>query len=286
MVPSESQPAGYEPPRSILRLLRAGSDVQASALANPWFAGDHTKAIVVDEQTAFVGGMNIGREYRYDWHDLMIEVEGPVVSAISAEFAQAWAGSKRFSDFRRKKAAAKGVRATTADYPVRLLHTRAGDSQILRAQRAAIRRARRHIFIETPYLTSDSLIYELVRARRRGVDVRVILPAKGDSAIIHKNHATAINRMVKHGIRVYLYPGMSHLKAAIYDGWACVGSANLDNLSLRVNREMNLATSHAPAVRALMERVFEPDMERATELTEPVPTDWTHFFAELVADGL
>ena len=169
---------------------------------------------------------------------------------------------------------------------MRLLHTRPGDSQILHAQRAAIRRAQSRIYIETPYLTSDALIFELARARHRGVDVRVILPAKGDSEMVNKNHATAINRMRKHGIRVYLYPGMSHLKAAVYDGWACVGSANLDNLSLRVNREMNLATSHAPAVNRLVERVLEPDMKRATEVTERIPTDISHFWAELISDGL
>ena len=105
-------------------------------------------------------------------------------------------------------------------------------------------------------------------------------------ATINKSHATAINKMRKHGIRVYVYPGMSHLKVAVYDGWACFGSANLDNLSLRVNREMNIATSHAPAVDALMERVFEPDMEHATDVTKPLPTNLSHFFAELVADGL
>ena len=286
MVQSESQPAGHEFPRSIVRHLRDGSQVEARALANPWFAGDHTKAIVIDGRTAFVGGMNIGREYRYDWHDLMVELEGPVVSAVAREFARTWAGSKRFGDFRRKETASNAAPATAADYPVRLLYTRPGDSQILHAQRAAIRRARSRIYIETPYLTSDSLIYELARARRRGVDVRVILPTKGDSEMVNKNHATAINRMLKNGIRVYLYPGMSHLKAAVYDGWACMGSANLDNLSLRVNREMNLATSHAPAVRKLVERVFEPDMERSTEITEPVPTDLSHFFAELISDGL
>ncbi len=285
-VRSESEPAGHVAPRSILRHLRDGSNVDARGLSNTWFAGDHTKAIVIDERTAFVGGMNVGREYRYDWHDLMAELEGPVVSDISDAFARAWKGTQRFSDFRPTKTLARRADATAGDYSIRLLQTRPGDSQILRAQRAAIRRAQSHIYIATPYLTNDELLYELARARRRGVDVRVILPAKGDSALINKSHATAINKMLKHGIRVYLYPGMSHLKAAIYDGWACFGSANLDNLSLRVNREMNIATSHPPAVAALMERVFEPDMERATEVTKRLPTNLSHFFVELVADGL
>ncbi|MHC4849825.1 MAG: phospholipase D-like domain-containing protein [Planctomycetota bacterium] len=286
MAHSESLPAGHKPPPCILRYLRDGSDVAARALDNPWFAGDHTKAIVIDNEVAFMGGMNIGREYRYDWHDLMVELTGPVVAEIGGEFEHAWAGSESFGDFRRKPRNGRGAAATDQDYPVRLLYTRPGDSQILKTQLAAIRAARDRIYIETPYLTSDTVIFELARARRRGVDVRVILPAKGDSAIINKNHAHAANAMLKHGIRVYIYPGMSHLKAAVYDGWACIGSANMDNLSLRVNREMNIATSHAPAVERLVERVFEPDLERSQEMTEPVKTDLSHFFAELLSDGL
>jgi cardiolipin synthase len=286
MAHSASLPAGHKPPPCVLRYMRDGSNVAARAQDNTWFAGDHTKTIVIDKQVAFVGGMNIGREYRYDWHDLMVELTGPVVSRIDSDFERAWVGSDSFGDFRSKPGKAAPAAAGATDYPVRLLRTRPGDSQILKAQVAAIRNARSRIYVETPYLTSDTVIYELARARRRGVDVRVILPAEGDSALINKNHTHAANAMLKHGIRVYIYPGMSHLKAAVYDGWACIGSANMDNLSLRVNREMNIATSHAPAVQELVARVFEPDFERATELTEPTKTNFSHFFAEFVSDGL
>jgi len=286
MAHSPSLPAEHQPPRDIFAYLRRDSQVSARALTNPWLAGDHSKSIIVDERIAFVGGMNIGREYRYDWHDMMIEVRGPIVTAISNEFERTWVAAKQFSEFRRKSRPARSPLATADDYPVRLLFTRPGDSQIKRAQLAAIRRARSYVYIEPSYLTSDAVVYELVRARRRGVDVRVILPAKGDSAIVNKNHAVTMNALLKRGVRVYIYPGMSHLKAAVFDGWACLGSANMDHLSLRVNREMNIATSHPAAVRALIERVFEPDIARSFELTEPVPTGLWHLFAEFLADGL
>ncbi len=286
MAQSPSLPAEYQPPRDIFKYLRRDSRVSVRALTNPWLAGDHSKSIIVDERIAFVGGMNIGREYRYDWHDMMIEVRGPIVTAISNEFERTWVAAKRFAEFRRKSSPARSPLATAADYPVRLLFTRPGDSQIKRAQIAAIRRARSYVYMEPSYLTSDAVVYELIRARRRGVDVRVILPAKGDSAIVNKNHAVTMNALLKRGVRVYIYPGMSHLKAAVFDGWACLGSANMDHLSLRVNREMNIATSHPAAVRALIERVFEPDIARSFELTEPVPTGLWHFFAEFLADGM
>jgi len=46
--------------------------------------GDHVKTIVLDKKVAFTGGMNIAREYRYDWHDMMMELHGPVVDVLQA----------------------------------------------------------------------------------------------------------------------------------------------------------------------------------------------------------
>lgn len=287
-VQSPSLPPDHEPPWSIVHYLEHGSAVRVRSVSNPWLAGDHTKSIIVDGRVAFVGGMNIGREYRYDWHDLMVEVEGPVVGQISEDFERAWVAAGMFGDLRRLFHGRAGEASTGQpnDYPLRLLYTRPGDAQILRAQIAAIRTARQRIFLQNPYLTSDAILYELVKARRRGVDVRVILPYRTDSGLITRSNALVANAMQRYGIRVYIYPGMSHLKAAVYDGWACLGSANFDNLSLRVNREMNLATSHAPAVEALLAQVFDPDFAAAVELTEPLPNNWLHYLAELLADPL
>lgn len=169
---------------------------------------------------------------------------------------------------------------------MRLLYTRPGDSQILRAQIAATRQARQSIYLQYPYITSDAMLYELVKARRRGVDVRVIIPYRIDNEVITRSNVLAANAMLRNGIRVYIYPGMSHLKAAIYDGWICLGSANMDNLSLRTNREMNLATSHPSAVDALREQVFHVDMENSVELTSPLPSNWLDYLNELMADSL
>ena len=283
-----SQPPGHEPEFSIVRYLEQDSAVRVRTVPNVWLTGDHTKTVLIDNRVAFLGGMNIGREYRYDWHDLMVEVEGPVVSEIGNDFERAWIAAGLLGDLRQMFFREQGhdVLPGESDYPVRLLFTRPGDAQIMRAQIAATRNARQHIFLENPYITSDAMLYELVKARRRGVDVRVIMPYESDSGLITRSNVLAANAMLRNGIRVYIYPGMSHLKAAIYDGWACLGSANMDNLSLRMNREMNLATSHPAAVDELFARVFAPDMERAVELTEPLPSNWTDYLAELLADSL
>jgi len=90
--------------------------------------------------------------------------------------------------------------------------------------------------------------------------------------------------MLKNGIRVYQYPGMSHVKAAIFDGWACVGSANFDKLSFQVNREVNLATSHEPVVNELLDQLFIPDLAQSTEITESLDVTVQAHLLEMVVD--
>ncbi len=287
-VAPDSMPRIFNPPRSMERYLERNSNVSVRVQSNPWLTGDHTKAFIIDRQTAFVGGMNIGREYRFDWHDLMMEVRGPVVEEIEREFDKAWSRAGFFGDFeylvqslRPKEKVEAGV-----GHPVRVLYTKSGDSQIYRAQLAAIRAAQRYIYIHSPYFSDDQFLVELVRARRRGVDVRVILPTSDDSPIMGQSNRLAANALFRRGVRVYRFPGFSHVKAAIYDGWACLGSANLDKMSLRVNMELNLATSNRNVVEALERQLFVPDFEKSAEMTEPLEEDWSYYLAELLADQL
>ena len=140
---------------------------------------------------------------------------------------------------------------------IRPLYTRPADPQILRAQLAAMRAARREILIEQAYVSDDEIVAALVAARRRGVDVRVILPTRGDSGFMNSANLIATRAFLRNGVRVYAYPGMTHVKAALYDGWAIVGSANFDKLSLRVNGETSVATSDPAFVAALRRDLFD-----------------------------
>jgi cardiolipin synthase len=177
-------------------------------------------------------------------------------------------------------------REVGSGYALRMLVTKPGNSEILRSQLAAIRAAEGYIYIQNPYFSDDRILTALIEARRRGVDVRVILPSRGDSKIMDSSNVVAANTLFQQGVRVFIYPGFSHVKAAIFDGWACLGSANLDKLSLRVNEEMNLATSHPPTVAALMARVFDVDFAKSTEMTEPLRQNLGHRLAALIANQL
>lgn len=284
----ESLPDDYKHPLSMHAYIERDSDVRVRNMTNPWFTGDHTKTTIIDGKTAFVGGMNIGREYRYEWHDMMMEVTGPVVDQLQFESDKAWSRGGLFGDFANAARFLRGKheRADRDGYPVRILQTRNFNSQIHRAQIAAIQNAKRRILIENAYFSDDRTIYELAKARRRGVDVRVIIPSRGNHGPLNASNKITINTLLKHGIRVYAYPGMSHIKAALYDGWMCVGSANFDKLSLKVNKELNLATSDPETVSALLRKVFIPDLLASQEITRPLDVTPATHLIEIAVDEL
>ncbi|UCH40948.1 MAG: phosphatidylserine/phosphatidylglycerophosphate/cardiolipin synthase family protein, partial [Gammaproteobacteria bacterium] len=275
-------------PPSVRLFLESDSEVKVRQKANPWFTGDHIKSFIVDQQVAYVGGMNIGREYRYDWHDMMMELRGPVVDKLAREFDISWRHAGPLGDLGYLAGRASSLEARNQErgYPLRLLLTGLGNYEIYNAQIEAIRRAQNHIYIQNAYFTDDRMLRELVFARRRGVDVRVVVPMETDHGPITRSNVLAANVMLENGIRVYIYPGFSHVKAAIYDGWACLGSANFDRLSLRLNRELNIASSDSGLVEQLQQQLFDVDFQASPELTEPIPDRWVDHLVELVSDYL
>jgi cardiolipin synthase len=294
MAAGQDRPAGASaggPGFSTTSYLASGSGVEVRESPNPWFTSDHTKTILVDGRRAFLGGMNIGHEYRRVWHDMMVAVEGPVVGRLQRDFELAWAHAGLGGDLAYALEALAPDRsdagpARTDHVPLRPLYTKIWDPQILRAQTEAMRRARRRIWVEQPYLADDSMIGAMIEARERGVDVRVVLPTRGDSGFMNSANLIAAAALVRRGVRVYVYPGMTHVKAAVYDGWACVGSANFDKLSLRVNQETDLGTSDPGFVGRLCRELFETDFARSREMTGPPPVGWDTYIAAFVATQL
>jgi len=287
--PAGPMRVGFEAPASIFEYLGRGSDVRVLASPNPWLTSDHTKTIFVDRRIVFLGGMNIGREYRYEWHDLMAEIDGPIVRTLAKDFTEQWDHAAKGDiellleslSTRADDAPDEPSAAHTAE--LRPLYTRTGKPEILNAQLAAMQAARRLIYIEQPYLSDDEILSELIDARRRGVDVRVILPGRDDSGFMTNANLVATNLLLKHGVRVFAYPGVTHLKAAIYDGWACFGSANMDQLSLRVNQEVDLGTSSPGVVARLRHDLFETDFARSREITKVRSLGWGVYLSDFLA---
>ena len=99
------------------------------------------------------------------------------------------------------------------------------------------------------------------------------------------NLSTA-NGLIRAGAKVFQYPKMTHLKAMICDDWACVGSANFDTLSMRINRELNLAFSHQASVEGLYKTVFQPDFSRSRRVGLAETESMAGGIAETIADQL
>ncbi len=281
-------PEDFEAPLAITNYLESESEVQVRSADNPWATGDHSKTTIIDSDHAYIGGMNIGREYRWEWHDMMMRVEGSIVSYIEREFDKTWAYRGVMGDFVLASTTLNNPMPASeqVDHPIRPLLTLPRRSEIYKAQVEAIRNSQSYIYLQNAYLSDAVIIHELAKARLRGVDVRVIIPMEGNHGVMNGNNVVAANKLLKYGVRVFAYPGMSHIKAAIYDGWACVGSANFDKLSFQVNKEMNLGSSDPTFVRDLIDKVFDPDFEAAAELTEPLPAGWKNTFASIVASQL
>jgi len=267
--PDTPAPAGFTPPAEIVDYLREGSRVKVRRALNPWLVSDHTKLFVFDHERAYLGGMNIGREYRSEWHDLMARVEGPIVSPLQREFTRAWRKAGPWGDLALiRNPIHRDPPPLRSGIPLRILRTDTvvGRYDVLKATRYAIRASRKRIWVENPYFAADDIEDELVAAARRGVDVRVILPKRGDSTIMDTANLAAARHLMAAGVKVIRYPGMTHMKVMMCDGWATFGSANLDTLSMRINRELNLAFTDPKTIKALENAVFVPDFKRSTPL--------------------
>jgi len=126
------------------------------------------------------------------------------------------------------------------------------------------------IDIQTPYFLPDrALRRALVRAARRGVRVRVIVPGKySDQRLVRLASRRMYREMLAGGIRLFEYrPAMTHVKALIVDdAWAVIGTTNVDNRSFEHNDEINVAFRETE-VTARLRRDFESDLAASDEIT-------------------
>ena len=133
----------------------------------------------------------------------------------------------------------------------------------------AIDRASRHIYLTHAYLIPDAdMLGALMRAARRGVDVRIIVPAESNHIVADWLSRGFYGQMLRAGIRLFLFQGaMVHAKTATIDGqWSTIGTANIDRLSLLGNYEINMEVFSAD-VAAQMEEIFSVDSSNTLELT-------------------
>lgn len=228
---------------------------------------DHRKLLVIDHDAAFVGGYNIGSLYATDWRDTHARLTGDIVWDMRNAFIDYWnlfAGPARpalpdaGSDHWQPEIRVHRNLPRLLVYPIRNMYL------------DAIDRAAHHIFLTHAYLIPDAdMLAALMNAARRGVDVRIIVPAESNHIVADWLSRGFYGQLLRSGVRLLLYQGaMVHAKTATIDGqWSTVGTANIDRLSLLGNYEINIEVFSRDVAQQL-EAIFATDSSNSVELTE------------------
>lgn len=209
---------------------------------------NHRKLVAVDGDVCFHGGVNIGDEYLGlnpeigPWRDTNVRIRGPAVNLSCLHFIKDWTYSqKKAIDVDFPKVTAEG------ETNVFILNSAPmGDrSEVLLQHLELINNAKERLWISNPYLVPpQSIVDALMVAAIRGVDVRILVPAKGDNPFVSLTAELYIDRLVRNGVKVFKYlPGMLHNKILLADEcMALVGSVNFDYRSMYINFENSIAT--------------------------------------------
>jgi cardiolipin synthase len=229
---------------------------------------DHRKLMVVDEAVAFLGGYNIGSLYATDWRDTHARLTGDIVWDAENAFVDFWNLNRG-----RRRPALPDVGGLSWQSDIRI-HRNIPRNLVYPIRSVyldAFERASHHIYLTHAYLIPDSDILDsLIRAARRGVDVRIIVPAESNHIVADWLSRGFYGQLLRAGIRLFLYQGaMVHAKTATIDGqWSTIGTANLDRLSLSGNYEINMEVFNIEVARQ-MEEIFRLDSTNTVELTLP-----------------
>lgn len=229
----------------------------------PWefHRRNHRKLLIIDDAIAYVGGFNVHDASSLKtvgesrWRDTHVRFRGAAVDqAIDVFEGSGWQVRE-----------ASPVLKSLWLIPSATRHCR----WRLRCEfDRAFRSARQRIWLTTPYFVPDRrLRRRLIRAARRGVDVRVLTPAKNDVPLTQWAAHALYSALLRHGVRVFEYqPRVLHAKTLLVDDvWASVGTANLDYRSLFVNAEVNLVSSDEGFCKTLAGH-FRADLELSREI--------------------
>ncbi|HEY0463838.1 MAG TPA: phospholipase D-like domain-containing protein [Polyangiaceae bacterium] len=255
----------FHAPHGLLReLVAAGARVERFMPLLHWpFRGqsnlrNHRKIAVFDGARAIVGGMNMGREYLGPtpdperWRDLSLLVAGAAVTELDAVFRADW-------EFTCGEILAAPEPLAAGEIELRVVPSGpdAASDPIYDADLSAIFRAERRIWIATPYFVPDEVLLRALRiAVRRGVEVRVLTPARSNHSLSDFAASSCLRDLSAAGVIIQRFRKMLHAKALLVDDSLCVvGSANFDMRSLFLNFEIALFFS-GPAQAERLEAWF------------------------------
>jgi cardiolipin synthase len=245
---------------------------------------DHRKLLVVDGQTAFLGGINISSVYsggsfsqgskndrpgnKQPWRDTDLQIDGPVVAELQKMFIATWEKQKG------KPLAPRNYFPKLTRQGSEVVHALGGSpdepySVIYATLISAIDSAETEILLTNAYFVPDpQLIASLKGAVARGVDVKIVLPGATDSALVFHAGRSYSDELLAGGIKIYeRQNALLHAKTALIDGvWSTVGSTNLDWRSFLHNQEVN-AVVLGKEFGQRMRAAFDDDLAQSKQVS-------------------
>lgn len=237
---------------------------------------NHRKLLLVDNKTAFVGGIGLTDEFdpptddNKAWRETMLRIQGPVVLDWQTLFIKSWNQHAKTSQqlatttehkYRSSQAGLQNGRLAINDIK--------RYSEILLSLSSQIYNARERIWLSTAYfIPSWRIRRALKRAARSGLDVRLLLPGPvtDHPAVRHISHRL-YGRLLKNGVRIFEYqPRFLHSKCALCDNWVSIGSSNYDRWNLRWNLEANQEV-HDTMLAHQVKEMFENDFSHSKEFS-------------------
>jgi len=244
---------------------------------------DHRKLLIVDGRTVFLGGINLSSVYsggslgrrtparandKVPWRDTHLQIDGPVVAEFQKLFLATWAkqhgeplaARAYFPPLPRRGDEVMRAIGTSPDDAVSLIYV---------TLMSAIDSAETEILLTNAYFVPDpQLVAALIAAAARGVDVRMMLPSRTDSALVFHAGRSHYVELLQGGVKVYeRLEALMHAKTAVIDGvWSTVGSTNLDWRSFLHNDEVDavvLGSDFGDRMRA----AFEADVAKSKAVT-------------------
>jgi cardiolipin synthase len=208
---------------------------------------NHRKILVVDGETAFVGGLNFADRYQNGvpgigpWRDTHLKVSGGAATALQIIFMADWyfvskeilRGENYFKPFEAGNGKLVQMVSSGPD---------SDWESIGQAYFAAIASSTEYVYISSPYLMPPSdIMTALKTSALGGIDVRIIVPGLSDAVSSKWGTNSYVEELLEAGVKVFFYQaGFIHSKVIVVDGiFSSVGTANLDFRSLETNFEVN-----------------------------------------------
>ncbi|WFB36655.1 cardiolipin synthase [Kiritimatiellota bacterium B12222] len=233
---------------------------------------NHRKLCLIDGQTAYVGGMNVGKEYAGraigPWTDLQMRFSGPVLLALQDSFAEDWnfatgecLEGEKYYPLEQAPAAKIPTVMVQSGPDVR-------EPIYLKSFNLICGAAKERLDVFTPYFVPDpSILVTLQTAAARGVRVRMMIPTLNEHKYMVDIGRAYYEPLMESGVEIYELPErVNHTKAfRVDDDFIFAGSHNLDVRSYKLNFELSLCFRHRETAEA-MDEVFDDLFEQSEQI--------------------